>query len=146
MAHRIRNIQAGDFPILIELFEEFAHFEKTPEKMTNSLDKIVAQQDFLKGFVAEHDGRIVGYCTYFFTYHTWTGKCIYLDDLYVRPGSRGRGLGARMMQNVINMGKKEDCAQLRWQVSRWNTPAIDFYDKLGAEIDDVEMNCILSLR
>lgn len=145
MSPRIRKIEASDFPTLLELFEEFAHFEKTPEKMTNSLDKIKAQQEFLKGFIAEDNGTIVGYCTYFFTYHTWTGKCIYLDDLYVKPGSRGMGFGAELMQNVIKVGKKEDCAQLRWQVSRWNAPAIDFYDQLGAEIDDVEMNCTLSL-
>lgn len=146
MSPRIRKIEVSDFPTLLELFEEFAHFEKTPEKMTNSLDKMEAQEAMLKGFIAEENGKTVGYCTYFFTYHTWTGKCIYLDDLYVKPLFRGHGLGARLMQEVIHVGKSEDCAQLRWQVSRWNTPAIDFYDKLGAEIDDVEMNCTLTIN
>lgn len=146
MSHRIRKIEVHDFPTLLELFEEFAHFEKTPEKMTNTLERLEAEQDFLKGFIVEESGKTVGYCTYFFTYHTWTGKCIYLDDLYVKPGSRGKGLGAMLMQEVIDKGKNEGCTQLRWQVSRWNTPAIDFYDKLGAAIEDVEMNCTLSLH
>jgi GNAT superfamily N-acetyltransferase len=142
-----RAINENDFPSLIALFKEFAAFEKLPDKMINSVEQMKAEKEYLNGFVAEDkDGAIIGYVTYFFAYYTWIGKSLYMDDLYVKPDFRGNGLGSRLIYKVIEFAKKENCNKLRWQVSDWNQPAIEFYKSLGANIDGVEQNCDLPLK
>jgi len=68
---------------------------------------------------------------------------LYMDDLYVRPDFRGAGVGTKLINEVIAFAKAENCKKLRWQVSEWNQPAIDFYKSLGANVDAVESNCDL---
>ncbi len=151
---RIEPISEADFPRLLELFREFAEFERSPHKMTNTLERMMAEAEFLRGFVARAEGcrddsggggPILGYATCFFTYHTWTGKSLYMDDLYVRPEYRGKGLGTKLIGSVMDFGRAGGCHKLRWQVSGWNAPAVGFYRSLGAEIDDVQRNCDLAL-
>ena len=144
MTVTIRKIEEHDFPILIALFNEFALFEKLPEKMTNSVEQMLEEKDYLTGFVAMNNAdEILGYVTYFFGYYTWIGKSLYMDDLYVRQDFRGAGVGTKLINEVIAFAKAENCKKLRWQVSEWNQPAIDFYKSLGAAVDDVESNCDL---
>ena len=144
MTVTIRKIEESDYLVLISLFKEFALFEKLPEKMTNSVEQMLREKEYLTGFVAVNDAdEIVGYATYFFGYYTWIGKSLYMDDLYVRPDFRGAGVGAKLISEVIAFAKAENCKKLRWQVSEWNQPAIDFYKSLGANVDAVESNCDL---
>ena len=143
----IREIESGDFSSLIELFAEFAHFEKLPERMVNSVERMQNEKDWLNGFVAVDDmGRICGYATWFFAYYTWYGKSMYMDDLYVRPELRGNGIGTKLINSVIDKAKETNCRKLRWQVSGWNETAIDFYKNIGASVDPVESNCDLILN
>ncbi|MDR1257946.1 MAG: GNAT family N-acetyltransferase [Tannerellaceae bacterium] len=140
----IRNIKESDFEQLLNLFQEFALFEQLPGKMINSLEKMKEEKAFFHGFVAETTGdKIIGYASYFFCYYTWVGKALYLDDLYIRPGYRGKGVGTDLIRRVIEKAKDTGCHKVRWQVSKWNTPAIDFYKKIGAEINDIDQNCDL---
>jgi GNAT superfamily N-acetyltransferase len=144
MTVTIRKIDESDYLVLISLFKEFALFEKLPEKMTNSVEQMLREKEYLTGFVAVNDAdEIVGYATYFFGYYTWIGKSLYMDDLYVRPNFRGAGVGTKLINEVIAFAKAESCKKLRWQVSEWNQPAIDFYKSLGANVDAVESNCDL---
>lgn len=144
MTVSIRKIEEHDFPALISLFHEFALFEKLPEKMTNTVEQMFMEKEHLTGFVAVNkENEIVGYVTYFFGYYTWIGKSLYMDDLYVRPGCRAAGVGTKLINEVIAFAKAESCKKLRWQVSEWNQPAIDFYKSLGANVDAVESNCDL---
>ncbi len=144
MTVTIRKIDERDFLVLISLFKEFALFEKLPEKMTNSVEQMLREKEYLTGFVAVNDeDEILGYATYFFGYYTWIGKSLYMDDLYVRPDFRGAGVGTKLIKEVIAFAKAENCKKLRWQVSEWNQPAIDFYKSLGANVDAVESNCDL---
>lgn len=143
----IRAIEQKDFERLIELFMEFAVFEKQPEKMINTYEKMIDEQAYFKGLVAETtDKTIVGYATYFFCYYTWVGKSLYLDDLYVTPDYRGVGVGTALINHLIDFAKKHKCQRMRWQVSKWNTHAIGFYKKLGADIDNIEQNCDISFK
>jgi len=143
----VRKINEIDFPLLISLFKEFAIFEKLPEKMTNSVEQMLTEKEHLNGFVAVNvENEIVGYVTYFFAYYTWIGKSLYMDDLYVRPGFRNAGIGTKLINEIITFAKAENCKKLRWQVSEWNQPAIDFYKAFGANIDSVESNCDLVLN
>lgn len=138
----IKNIEENDFEELVALFLEFATFQNQPEKMKNSVEKMISEKDFFHGFTArDEDDRIIGYATFFFAYYTWVGKSLYMDDLYIKEQYRGKGIGTLLINTVIKHAEKEKCDRLRWQVSEWNKPAISFYKSLGAKIDETEKNC-----
>jgi GNAT superfamily N-acetyltransferase len=142
----IRDANETDFPQIIDLFKDFATFEKLPEKMINSVERMMKEKVFFHCFVAvTSDGRIIGYATYFFCYYTWIGKALYMDDLYVTPEYRANGIGKKLIDRVIEFAKTSRCHKLRWQVSGWNKSAIEFYKNIGATIDNVELNCDLML-
>lgn len=140
----IRRAGEADFEQINNLFREFAEFEKLPEKMINTVGQMKQEKDYFNCFVAETpDKKIAGYATFFFCYYTWIGKSLYMDDLYVTPDFRGNGIGTLLINRVIKYAKENGCHKLRWQVSEWNEPAIEFYKKLGADISGVEQNCDL---
>lgn len=146
MTYQIREIQEKDFQALIQLFSEFALFEKLPEKMTNTVESMLEEKDLVKGFVVTNEKEeIIAYVTCFLAYYTWTGKSMYLEDLYVKQAYRAKGIGTQLINKVISLAKSEKCKKLKWQVSEWNQPAIDFYKSIGAEISSTESNCDLIL-
>jgi GNAT superfamily N-acetyltransferase len=143
----IQPILPMDHADLMALIREFAEFERSPEKVTNSIERMAAEADWLTGFVAKTTvGEIVGYVTFFFAYYSWTGKSLWMDDLYVRPEHRGSGLGRRLIDAVISHARSSGCHKMRWQVSNWNTHAICFYRSLGAQLNDIQLDCHLPLR
>lgn len=147
MNFRIREIKEKDFKELILLFQEFADFEKLPDKMTYSVEQMNLEKEFINGFVAISDSNeIVGYVTFFFAYYTWIGKSLYMDDLFVTPKHRSQGIGKQLINRTIKLAKAEKCKKMRWQVSEWNKNAIEFYKSLGATIDPVESNCDLLIQ
>jgi len=80
------------------------------------------------------DGKPAGFAVYFFSYSTWLGcNGIYLEDVYVTPASRGKGAGKALMQYLAALAVEHKCGRFEWSVLDWNTPAIEFYDALGAE-------------
>jgi Acetyltransferases len=144
MEFKIRKAEEHDFPVIFSMIRDFAAFENCSEKLVNTLELMQKEKELINCFVAETESKeIVGYVVYFFAYYTWFGKSLYMDDLYVKEAFRGMGIGSSLINAVINFARKEDCHKLRWQVSGWNKPAIEFYKKLGATIDDVERNCDL---
>ena len=145
MEYLIRPIEPRDYPKIIELFKEFALFEKLPEKMTNSVSQIENDKELFNCFIAETNDTIIGYTTYFYAYYSWIGKSLYLDDLYVTQKHRNKGLGKKLLNTVINLAKENNCKKVRWQVSSWNKNAQNFYKNIGAEIDNIELNCDLIL-
>lgn len=143
----IRSANQQDFSAILSLIKEFSIFQKTPERVTITLEQMTAEVNFFQCFVAEtKDKNIVGFATFFFTYYSWSGKALYLDDLYVQDAYRKQGIGKMLLDEVINLAKNSNCKKLRWQVSNWNTNAIAFYKSLGAFIDDVEINCDLIIE
>lgn len=146
MEIKIRSAEEADFIQILDLFKEFALFENHPDRMINSLDRMIREKELINCFVAEtNDKRIIGYATCFFSYYTWIGKCLYMDDLYVKKEFRTHGIGTKLINSVIEFAKRSQCHKIRWQVSNWNKPAIDFYLSIGATIDDIERNCDLIL-
>lgn len=147
MNFQIRQACIDDFPAIHKLMKDFSIFIRTPEKFKITLEQMIREQEYVHCLVAVgEDGAIVGYATYFIAYYTWSGKSMYLDDLYVIEACRGNSVGSELIKGVIAKAREEECAKLRWQVTKWNDPAIAFYRKLGAVIDDVEINCDLHLR
>ena len=140
----LRRFDEADFEQLLTLFKEFSVFEKRPHQMFNNLERMMEEKDFFQGFAAVlPDGQIIGYATFNFVYYTWSGKSIYMDDLYIKPEFRAKGLGSKLIQEVVNHAKANNCQKVKWQVSHWNVKAKAFYRSLGAEIDDNEQNCEL---
>ncbi len=141
----IRKAVESDFEEIYDLIKQFAIFIKTPEKVSTTPEQMKLDKDYFQCLVAVEAGRIIGFATYFFAYYSWTGKAIYLDDLYVIEECRGRNIGTKLMDSVFEIARKENCTKVRWQVSNWNSKAIEFYKKRGAVIDDIEINCDMKL-
>lgn len=141
----IRQAMPSDFEQIYSMIKEFANFIKTPDKVTTTPSQMTEDKDYFKCFVVLDKDKIVGFATYFICYYSWTGKAIYLDDLYVLENYRGLGVGNILLDKVIETAKKENCKKVRWQVSKWNEKAIAFYQNRGAVIDDIEINCDLKL-
>ncbi len=144
---KIEKIQPSDFEKIYEMIREFSDFQNARKRVSVTLDKMMEQKDFIFGYVAKDAfNQIIGYTNYSFIYYSWVGKSIYLDDLYVKPSFRGKGIGKKLMKKVFDIARKEKCDRVRWQVSNWNSKAIEFYKKIGARIDDTELNCDMILN
>lgn len=147
MSVNIRPANESDFPAIFALINEFAVFQKTPEKVLITPDQMLENKDLFQCLVAANDDQqIVGFTSYYYAYYSWSGKAIYLDDLYVTAAYRKQKIGAQLLAAVIQLGKQQQCIKLRWQVSKWNSDAIGFYKSIGAKIDDTEINCDLNLQ
>jgi len=142
--YHIRPATEQDFESILGLIKELALFEKAPEKVTNTVEQMKAEQAHFQAWVAQkNDGEIIGFALFYFVYYTWVGKSLYLDDLYVKETYRGHKIGSKLLDKVIEIGRLNNCKRIRWQVLNWNEPAIDFYKKLGADLDDEWINCDL---
>ncbi|CAN5785470.1 GNAT family N-acetyltransferase [soil metagenome] len=141
----IRRSTEADIPAIFLLLKEFTIFQQTPEKLFVTPEQMKEDKDLFLCFVAEDAGTnsIAGYACFSLIYYSWSGKALYLDDLYVKDTYRGHNIGTELMNAVIDFSKANNCKKMRWQVSNWNTDAQAFYKKLGAEIDDTEINCDL---
>ena len=142
----IRAAKSSEFVDIHNLIKEFSEFIKTPEKVKITPEQMVLDEKYFKCLIATDGNVILGFATYFFAYYSWTGKAIYLDDLYVRQKYRGQGIGSKLLDQIIEIGKTEDCYKVKWQVSNWNKKAQEFYKSRGAIIDDTEINCDLELK
>ncbi len=142
----IRKATHKDFPAILSLIKEFSIFQKTPEKVSITLEQMQSDADLFQCFVAENDSdEIIGFASFYFTYNSWSGKGLYLDDLYVQEMYRKHKTGSGLLNTVIDFGRAEKCKKLRWLVSRWNTNAIEFYKKIGTVIEETEITCDLKL-
>src|SRR5208282_416059 len=135
----IRKATAADATLIVDMIRELADFEHE----LNQVD--ATPQDLLRdGFganprfyasVADWDGQPAAYALYFFTYSTWAARpSLYVEDLFVRAAFRGKGIGKALMQRMAAVASERRCQGMRWEVLNWNTPAIDFYRSLGAEV------------
>ncbi len=142
----IRKATEEDLPIILSLIHEFAAFQQTPQKVAITLRQMQEEANLFQCLVAENETKeIVGFASFFFAYYSWTGKALYLDDLYVTANHRKSGIGSGLLKAVIDLAKTENCRKVKWQVSQWNLNAIDFYKKIGAVTDNTEINCDLDL-
>lgn len=116
---------------------ELAVYEKEPDAVTASPEDLArhlfAEHPAVFSNVAEFDGAVVGYSLYCLNYSTWEGRHgIWLEDLYVKPEFRGRGLGKEMLTQLAWIAVERDYRRVEWSVLKWNTPSIEFYRSLGA--------------
>lgn len=145
---KIRKGTKEDIKKVYDLVLELARFEKAEHEVINTPEKMMEEgfgsKPFFQFFVAEKANEIIGMALYFFSYSTWKGKSLYLDDLVVTEEYRNRGIGKSLMIEVIKEAKKENCGKLHWQVLDWNEPAINYYKALGSSFDGEWINCALT--
>tara|TARA_R110002096_G_scaffold74101_2_gene175876 strand:- start:128617 stop:129075 length:459 start_codon:yes stop_codon:yes gene_type:complete len=145
----IRKGEEGDMASLMELIHELAVYEKAPEMVVNTQEKLLEDWKLHKAFdfiVAEMNGDVKGISLYYPRYSTWRGRCFYLEDLYVRPENRGQGLGLALLEETAKIAKSQGAIRLDWQVLDWNSPAVEFYENQGAMIEKEWWNCKMTLE
>jgi len=135
---RIRRAEPADAPVILELIKELAEYERAPDEVIATEADIHATIFAVDPKVfcdlIEADGVVAGMAIWFLNYSTWQGKHgIYLEDLYVRPEFRGRGLGRALLTHLAAICNSEGYGRFQWWVLDWNSPAIEFYRSIGAE-------------
>ena len=136
-ASRVRRVEPADVPAVVGLVQELADYERAGDQClltTTQLQTALFGDDVaLFGHVAEVDGAVVGCALWFLNFSTWRGvHGIYLEDLYVQPAQRGRGLGRLLLAELARECEAKGYARLEWMVLDWNEPSIGFYRSLDA--------------
>ena len=139
-----RKGNKDDLVHVLGLIKELAEYENAPLEVTNSVEKMTEDFDVFELVVAEENDEIIGIAIFFPYYSTWKGKCIYLEDIVVTEKMRGKGVGKLLFDEVVSFAKNYKAKRLMWQVLDWNKPAINFYKKLNADLDDEWINCKLT--
>jgi GNAT superfamily N-acetyltransferase len=136
---KIKKASVKDVPLILSLIRELAEYEKLLNEV------IVTEKDLRKCLfgirkyaevlIARYDNKPAGMALFFHNYSTFVGKPgIYLEDLYVKPEFRGKGIGKSLLFELIKIANKRKCGRVEWAVLDWNQPAIDFYKNLSAQM------------
>jgi GNAT superfamily N-acetyltransferase len=136
---KIRKATAKDILLILQFIRELADYEKAPQEAVATPEDL--KRDGYSGnpkfrvVIAEWGGEPAGFALYFYSYSTWQGKPgLFLEDLFVRPPFRGKGIGKALFLHLAKIALKDGCGRYQWQVLDWNTPAIKFYESLGAQV------------
>ncbi len=134
----LRPASAADVGLILALIRELAAYEREPDAVVATSDDLLRDgfgaAPLFRVVIAEQDGETAGFAFYFFSYSTWRGRpCLYLEDLFVRPAFRRKGIGLALLRELSKIAVRERCERFVWQVLDWNEPAIRFYESLGAK-------------
>ena len=139
----IRNAKVGDELVIHQLINELATYEKAYGEVITTVDdlkKHLFEDNICHSIVALHNDVIVGFALYYISYSTWKGKCLYLEDFYVQPKHRKKGIGEQLFKKTIQIAKLMKAKRMDWQVLNWNEIAINFYKKQGTKLDSSWIN------
>jgi GNAT superfamily N-acetyltransferase len=138
-AFSIRPAQPSDVAHIHAMIVELAVFEKL-EHMVVATEELLHEGLFgprpaCEAIIGEEDGQVVTFALFFHNFSTFlTRKGLYLEDLYVKQSCRGKGYGRQMLVKLAQLAVERNCGRFEWSVLDWNTPAIDFYKGMGAEL------------
>lgn len=134
----IRRAKKSDIPNILMMIKELAEYEKLLHEVVTTeehLEKVIfGPQKFVEVLIAEFNGALAGQTIFFHNFSTFVGRPgLYIEDLYVRPEFRGKGIGKALLNEVIKLAKDRNCGRVEWVVLDWNQPAIEFYKSIGAK-------------
>jgi GNAT superfamily N-acetyltransferase len=138
MTMTIRPAERADVPVIAGLIRGLASFEKLEAEVTMTEDRLAANlfgpHHYAETLIAEQDGAAVGFALFFHNFSTFLAQPgIYLEDLFVIPEKRGRGVGRALLKELARLAVERGCGRLEWSVLDWNREAIAFYERLGAQ-------------
>ena len=148
MTVSVRPAVAADADLIVQLVGDLAEYEKLSHEMSATAADIAAAlfSDAPRVFceIADLDGEPVGLALWFYSYSTFRCRVgLYLEDLYVRPPARGRGVGKALLGSLARRCVEENLGRMYWSVLQWNTASIGFYESLGARLIDEWIGCRL---
>ena len=140
MSSLIRPARPADVPVILSLIRSLADYEKLTAEVTATEARLLASLFPADGgapaaycVLVEADGVPAGFALYFFNYSTFLARPgLYLEDLFVQPAFRGRGLGKALLLHLAKLANQRGCGRMEWTVLDWNQAAIGFYESLGA--------------
>lgn len=134
---QIREATRDDAPLLFELIEELAEYERLADQVNGNaelLEQSLFDRRAAEALIVEVAGEPAGYAIFFPTFSTFeTRPGLWLEDIYVRPRWRRRGIATAVLRRLAGLALERDLARLEWVALDWNEPALRFYDELGAE-------------
>ncbi|MDE3179399.1 MAG: GNAT family N-acetyltransferase [Acidobacteriota bacterium] len=135
---KIRPATPEDVGSILELIRELAEYEKAPDEAVATPEDLLrdgfSAHSRFRAVIAEWRGETAGFALFFNNYSTWRGRAgLYLEDLFVRPQFRKKGIGKALIEHLARVALEEGCARFEWAVLQWNTPALEFYRSLGAK-------------
>ena len=145
----IRPATREDAGLILRFIRALAVYEREPDAVEATEETLIEHgfgpRPYFECMIAECDGALAGFAFYFFDYSTWLGKPgLYLEDIFVDPEFRGRGIGRALLERLAQIALERGCARMKWEVLDWNEPAIEFYRAMGAEFLDEWRNVRLS--
>lgn len=148
MATNLRKAKKEDIPEILSLIRELAEYERAPFEVTVTAEELArdgfGENPIFEVLLAEESEKVLGMAFYYYSYSTWKGKCIYLEDIIVRESLRGKGIGKVLFDAMVEKASEEGAKRLQWQVLDWNEPAINFYKKYNASLDSTWISCRLT--
>ena len=138
MSIKIRKAVAKDMAEIHALVRELADYEKGLHHVITSPEsyQVDFKENVFDAFVAEKNGVIVGMALFYLAFSTWRGRMLYLEDFIVKESERGSGVGQLLFDAFMEEAKSQNVALVKWQVLKWNEPAINFYRKYETVFDD----------
>lgn len=138
---RLRFATAADVPLVLELIRGLAEYERLAGEVVADEATLAAHlfgaRPAAEVVIAEHEGAPAGFALFFHSFSTFVGRPgLYLEDLFVRPELRGRGIGETLLAFLARLAVERGCGRFEWAVLDWNQPAIRFYERLGAKAMD----------
>ena len=137
MTVRIRPAEPADVPVVAELIWQLARFEKLEKEVVLTEELLRAglfgSRPYAEAVLADENGEPIGFALFFHTFSTFLARPgLYLEDLFVLPEHRGRGVGRALLGHLARLAVERGCGRLEWAVLNWNKEAIRFYERLGA--------------
>ena len=134
---QLRLAERRDTGQILQFITALAEYEKLLDQVVateqNLLDSLFGDKPYAEVIIAEYQQQPAGFALFFHNYSTFLAKPgIYLEDLFVLPALRGKGIGKALITYLAQLAVSRNCGRLEWSVLDWNQPAIDFYQSLGA--------------
>lgn len=135
----IRKAEEKDINLILSFILELAEYEKLLDTVTADerllRKNLFGSRPYAEVIIAVYRGEPAGQALFFHNFSTFVGKPgIYLEDLYVKPVFRGKGIGKQLLLTLFDLAVERGCGRVEWSVLNWNTPSIEFYKSLGAEL------------